>query len=114
MSKTLGDYIREQRDAADMSLREFARQLGDISPAHISDIENGRRYPSEELLGKMSQLLRVSLKEFAKHDSRPPVDELKRMVRKDPTYGFALRRLAETKVDPDELLKFLEQKNSKK
>jgi transcriptional regulator with XRE-family HTH domain len=113
MTKTFGDFIRERRGSQDMSLREFAKKLGDISPAHISDIENGRRYPSEELLEKMSQLLHVALAEFRKHDSRPPVEELKRMVRRDPTYGVALRRLAETKVNPDELLKFLEGKAKK-
>ena len=112
MTKTFGEFIRERRDALDMSLREFAKKLGDISPAHISDIENGKRHPSAELLQKMSDLLGVSLSEFDKHDSRAPVDELKRMVRKDPAYGFALRRLAETKVDPKELLKFIERKKS--
>ena len=113
MTKTIGDFIREQRNVQDMSLREFAKRLGDISPAHISDIENGKRYPSEELLEKISNLLRVSLTEIRKHDSRPPVNELKRMVRQDPTYGFALRRLAETKVDPDALLRFLDAKAKK-
>jgi transcriptional regulator with XRE-family HTH domain len=113
MIKTLGDFIRERRDDLDMSLREFAKKLGDISPAHISDIENGRRYPSEELLEKMSHLLRVSVAEFHKHDSRPPVDELKRMVRRDPTYGMALRKLAETKINSEELLKFIEGKAKK-
>lgn len=113
MIKTFGDFVREKRDALDMSLREFAKKLGDISPAHISDIENGRRYPSDELLGKMSQLLGVSVAELQKHDARPPVEELKRMVQKDPTYGFALRRIAETKIDPNELLKFIEKKPKK-
>ena len=110
MIKTFGEFVREKRDALDISLREFARKLGDISPAHISDIENGRRYPSDELLRKMSQVLGVSIAELEKHDSRPPVEELKRMVQKDPTYGVALRRLAETKIDSKELLKFIEKK----
>lgn len=111
MIKTFGEFVRETRDALDMSLREFAKKLGDISPAHISDIENGKRHPSGDLLKKMSQVLRVSVAELEKYDSRAPVDELKRMVRKDPTYGLALRRIAETKVDPKKLLKFIEDKN---
>src|SRR4051812_28974201 len=113
MTKTFGDFIRECRDAQDMSLREFARKLGDISPAHISDIENGKRHPSDELLGKISHLLRVPVNELRKYDARPPVNELKRMVRQDPAYGVALRRLAETKVNPEDLLKFLEAKAKK-
>jgi transcriptional regulator with XRE-family HTH domain len=113
MKKTFGDFVRERRDACDMSLREFAKKLGGVSPAHISDIENGRRHPSEELLKKMAHLLGVSVQELLKHDSRPPMDELKRMADRDPTYGFALRKLAETKVDSSELLTFLEGKAKK-
>jgi transcriptional regulator with XRE-family HTH domain len=110
MIKTFGEFVREKRDAMDISLREFAKRLGDISPAHISDIENGRRYPSDELLRKMSHVLGVTVTELEKHDSRAPVDELRRMVQKDPAYGVALRRIAETKVDPTELLKFIDKK----
>ena len=44
MKKTLGVRIRELRDQRDLSLREFARRLGDVSAAHLSDIELGRRY----------------------------------------------------------------------
>ena len=113
MTKTFGDFVRERRDARDLSLREFAKKLGDISPAHISDIENGRRHPSDELLKKMAHVLGVSLSEFHKHDSRPPMDELKRMADRDPTYGFALRKLAETRLDSTELLNFIEGKAKK-
>lgn len=110
--KTFGEVIRERRDALDMSLREFAKKLGDLSPAHISDIENGRRYPSDELLEKISQLLKISVTELKKHDARPPVDELKRMAQKDALYGVALRRIAETKIDPKKLLDFIEKKKN--
>ncbi len=61
----------------------------------------------------MSVLLGVALKEFDKYDTRPPVEELKRMVRHDPTYGMALRRIAEDKPDAKALLNFLEQKPKK-
>lgn len=113
MAKTFGEFVHEQRDRLDISLREFAKRLGDISPAHISDIENGKRHPSDELLKKMSQILGVAVSEFDKYDSRPPVDALKRMARQDPTYGLALRRLAETKPNAEALLKFLDQKAKK-
>lgn len=113
MIKTFGEFVREKRDVLDISLREFAKKLGDVSPAHISDIENGRRHPSPELLRKMAQILRVSVQELEEHDARPPVDELKRMVQKDPAYGMALRRIAESKIDPEKLLEFLEKKSKK-
>ncbi|MDB5388772.1 MAG: putative transcriptional regulator [Planctomycetaceae bacterium] len=113
MTKTFGDFVREKRDARDLSLREFAKKLGDISPSHISDIENGRRYPSEELLKKMAHLLGVTIADFLKHDVRPRIDELKRLVDRDPIYGVALRKLAEKQVTPEELLTFIESKSKK-
>jgi transcriptional regulator with XRE-family HTH domain len=97
MNNVLGDFIRDKRDELDISLREFARKLGDVSPAHISDIERGRRFPSEELLRKIATILRVTVEELQRHDMRPPVDDLRRLVERDPTYGVALRRLAQSK-----------------
>lgn len=113
MIKTFGDFVRERRDALDLSVRELARKLGDISPAHISDIENGRRNPSDDLLKKLARVLDVPVDELQKHDLRPPVDELRRMVQRDPTYGVALRKLAESQIDSQELLRFVEKKRPK-
>ena len=47
-AKTLGEVIQEARGER-FKLRELARKLG-ISPTHLSDIENNRRAPSEDLL----------------------------------------------------------------
>jgi transcriptional regulator with XRE-family HTH domain len=112
--KTFGEFVREKRDALDISLREFAKKLGDFSPAHISDIENGKRYPSADLLGKFATILGVSIAELKKYDSRPPVDELKRMAQRDPIYGVAFRKIAENKVDSQELLDFIEGNKKKR
>lgn len=102
--KTLGDYIRELRDKQDLSLREFARRLGDVSPAHVSDIENGRRNPSPDLLAKIAQVLVVPVEEFEALDTRLPLEELKRAIRREPALGFALRKVAEGRVTAEELL----------
>lgn len=46
----IGELLREQRVAVlGKGLRETAALL-DIAPAHLTDIEKGRRNPSEELL----------------------------------------------------------------
>jgi len=95
-------------------LREFAKKLGNVSAAHISDIENGRRNPSDELLHKMAQILNVSLDELKKLDSRVPVEELKREMRHDPALGFALRKIAEEKIPSDRLLEFIEEQRNRK
>ena len=105
--KTLGNRIRELRDEHDLSLREFAKKLGDISPAHISDIENGRRNPSDDLLHKMALVLNTKFEELKQLDGRLPVDALKRAVQGDPALGFALRKVAEKKITGEEILKII-------
>ncbi|MEO6604434.1 MAG: helix-turn-helix transcriptional regulator, partial [Aeromicrobium sp.] len=52
MQKTvegLGDYLREQRGQAQMSLRQLA-ELTDVSNPYLSQIERGLRRPSAEVL----------------------------------------------------------------
>ena len=49
----IGERIRRQRvEVLNKGLREMARNL-DIAPAHLTDLEKGRRKPSEELLVKI-------------------------------------------------------------
>lgn len=102
----LGDKLRSLRDQHDMSLREFARKLGDISAAHISDIENGRRNPSPDLLCKMANVLMVHVEELEKLGAGLPIDELRDAVRREPALGFALRKVAEQGITAEELLNF--------
>ena len=112
MIKTLGQRIRELRDGKDVSLREFAKKI-DVTPAHLSDIELGRRFPSEALLKRIAASLKVSVAELEAYDSRPPVEEIKRLSESDPTYGFAFRKMIEAKVSPEEILKSIKQKSDR-
>jgi transcriptional regulator with XRE-family HTH domain len=107
MSKSLGTRIRELREERDLSLREFAKKLDAISPAHVSDIELGRRFPSDELLVKMARILAVPLSELKSLDLRPRMEELKRLVESNPVYGMALRKLADKEISPEDLLKLI-------
>lgn len=111
MKKTLGQRIRELREERDISLREFARRLDGLSAAHVSDIELGRRFPSEDVLLRMAQVLSVNVAELRELDSRPPVEELRRRAEADPAYGIALRRMVERDVKPEDILKMLEKKS---
>ena len=56
MVPPLGDEIRRLRLEADITLRAFAKQLGHTA-AHQSDIEHGRRMPSEKVLRKIADKL---------------------------------------------------------
>lgn len=118
MAETLGERIRELRQAADLSLREFAKKLGGLSAAFISDIELGRRHPSPEVLARMAKVLRTSVEHLEEFDCRPPVEEIRRRSNADPAFGLALRRLVDQKVSPEELIKLVgeleERKGTKK
>ena len=98
---SLGQRLHELRDKADLSLRELARKVG-ISGPFLSDIELGRRFPSEEILGKLAAALNVPPEDLKKYDSRAPIGDLKRLMDSDPKLGFAFRTAAE-KVKSGEL-----------
>jgi len=57
--RSLGDYIREQRRTAQISLRQLARQAG-VSNPYLSQIERGLRKPSAEILQQIAKALRIS------------------------------------------------------
>ncbi len=57
--RNLGDYIREQRDAAHISLRQLAKTAG-VSNPYLSQIERGLRKPSAEILQQIAKALRIS------------------------------------------------------
>lgn len=112
MVKTLGQRVRELREEADFSLRELARKL-DKSPAYISDIELGRRHPSAEVLAAIARVLDTSVESLAELDSRAPIRELRRISAQNPAFGLALRRMVDSKVTPEELMKLVERSNRK-
>ena len=69
-----GTYVRTKREEADITLTEFARQLG-ISPAYWSRIETGRENPpKDELIKKAAALLGLSEDELFVEASRLPPD----------------------------------------
>jgi transcriptional regulator with XRE-family HTH domain len=98
---SLGQRLHELRDRADLSLRELAKKVG-ISGPFLSDIELGRRFPSEEILAKLARALNVPLEELKKYDNREPIADLKRLMDSDPKLGFAFRTAVE-KVKSGEL-----------
>ncbi|RJO76587.1 XRE family transcriptional regulator [Nocardia panacis] len=55
----IGGFIRSQREAAQVSLRQLA-QLAGVSNPYLSQIERGLRNPSAEVLAQIARALRVS------------------------------------------------------
>lgn len=58
-STSLGEIIRQQRELAELSMRQFA-QLAGISNPYLSQIERGLRAPSEQVLDAIANTLQVS------------------------------------------------------
>lgn len=55
----LGDFIRQQRQRANLSLRRLADRAG-ISNPYLSQIERGIRRPSAHILKQLSRALSIS------------------------------------------------------
>ena len=110
--KALGEYSRELRERKDLSVRELAKRLG-VSASFLSDVELGRRHPSGHVLAKLARELGTTAAELRKHDARAPITELRRMAANNPAMGFALRRVVEDRVGPEELLLYLKQRQQK-
>ena len=60
---SLGDYLKEQRLASRLSLRQLADQVG-VSNPYLSQIERGLRRPSAEVLQQLAKALRVSAEQL--------------------------------------------------
>ncbi|MFJ4874041.1 helix-turn-helix domain-containing protein [Streptomyces sp. NPDC088745] len=55
----LGEYLREQRRSAQLSLRQLADAAG-VSNPYLSQIERGLRKPSADILQQLAKALRIS------------------------------------------------------
>ena len=55
----LGEYLREQRQSAQLTLRQLSEAAG-ISNPYISQIERGLKKPSAEILQSLAKALRIS------------------------------------------------------
>jgi transcriptional regulator with XRE-family HTH domain len=56
---SIGDYIKQQREQAKISLRQLAEQAG-VSNPYLSQIERGLRKPSADILQQIAKGLRIS------------------------------------------------------
>lgn len=111
--KTLGQRIRELREEKDYSLRELAKKLG-VSAAFLSDVELGRRYPSDKVFASIALILDTKLEDLRQYDTRPTIEDLKRLTSSDPLYGVAFRKVIDGKISPQDLIDLAEKKSQRK
>jgi transcriptional regulator with XRE-family HTH domain len=60
---TIGGYIREQRQQAQVSLRQLSKLAG-VSNPYLSQVERGLRRPSAEILQQIAKGLRISAEQL--------------------------------------------------
>ena len=58
-AQDIGSFIRAQREAAQVSVRQLAEKAG-VSNPYLSQIERGLRKPSADVLNQIAKALRVS------------------------------------------------------
>ena len=56
---SVGDFIRQQRENAQKSIRDLAKSAGGSNP-YLSQIERGIRKPSAEILQQIARALEIS------------------------------------------------------
>lgn len=60
---SIGEFIREQREQAQVSLRQLARLAG-VSNPYLSQIERGLRKPSADILQQIAKGLAISAEQL--------------------------------------------------
>jgi transcriptional regulator with XRE-family HTH domain len=55
----VGEFIRQQRESAQKSIRDLAKSAG-VSNPYLSQIERGIRRPSAEILQQIARALEIS------------------------------------------------------
>jgi len=84
---TIGDFIREQREQAQVSVRQLSKLAG-VSNPYLSQIERGLRKPSAEILQQIAKGLRISAEQLYVRagilEDRQGNDELIATILADP------------------------------
>lgn len=108
--QTIGQFIREKRTARGLSLRGLALQAG-ITPPFLSDIERGRRFPSDKSRGKLAPLLGVEKNQLDQFDYRKDLPAMVELMQNYPdvqqAFRYTMQRVREGKLQPAELAKLL-------
>lgn len=103
MENNFGFALRQFRTKRNVSLRSCAEQVG-ISAPYLSDIELGRRHPSERILQEIARVLEVPVDDLRHFDDRLPVEELKRLVSENPDWLKVFKLILEGKYSARQIL----------
>jgi transcriptional regulator with XRE-family HTH domain len=100
LGNSLGDYLREQRQAAKLSLRQLS-ELAGVSNPYLSQIERGLKRPSAEILQQLAKGLEVSAESLyvragildeENAGSSTPTADVRRAIAADPALTARQRK----------------------
>jgi transcriptional regulator with XRE-family HTH domain len=109
MPEPIGEFIRLQREIADLSLRQLA-DLADVSNAYLSQVERGLYHPSGQVLKGIADALHISAEELYTRaglldDAARRVADVEEAIRLDerltPEQKDALLRVYQSFLGPD-------------
>lgn len=89
--RTLGQVIRDQRELAELSMRQFASMVG-ISNPYLSQIERGLRAPSEKVLHAIADNLHLSADLLTGNGGKDGPNAVVEAITADPDLTAAQRR----------------------
>ena len=105
--KTLGEVVREARTDKSLSLRDLAKRL-DKTPSYLSDIENDRRVPSEEVLRNIAVILDLDFNELMARAGRFG-DRAMRYLKRYPAAGMLFRKISDLNLQEMDLKELLQE-----
>jgi transcriptional regulator with XRE-family HTH domain len=104
---TLGEHLRELREKNHVSLRALASRVRITAP-YLSDIELGRRHPSDRVLTDLARALRTTVDDLRRHDPRALMHDIQQRLDHDVGFAPALRRLLSRCATSDDLVRLME------
>ena len=108
MMPTLGQHLRALRERNHISLRGLASRVRITAP-YLSDIELGRRHPSDRVLADLARALRTTMDDLRGHDPRALMHDIRERLDHDAGFAPALRRLLSKCATSDDLVRMMEE-----
>ncbi len=94
--RELGEFIREQRNVGQLSLRKLSEMAG-VSNPYLSQIERGLRKPSADILQQIAKALQISAETLYVRagllsEEHAEADEVRHAIGRDPALTPDQRR----------------------
>ncbi len=62
----------------------------------------------------MARVLGTTVEDLRRYDTRPPMEDIKRLAMTNPAFGLAFRKLVDKNVSPQDLIELADRKSNRK